>query len=306
MTDHTPFPSATLLARLEEIRHQQHAVPKAWPLIAEAARNADGYGVIDYAMEHGLAESLDGTPPQSWRNPVDGTEMIWIPGGPFHYGPEMQRATLPGFSLARYPITIRQFAIFIKLTGYHPSERERPAERALFLADSARHGRHLEHPVRYVSFVDALAYCHWAGLTLPTEWQWEKAARGPEGRIYPWGDDWPKGERYAHVRGTNTCAVTEFPKIRSPYGCEQLIGNISEWCYCTEEDRVEGSLIDPTVNLNPRDEEGPHVVVRGSCFLRFSKTRMISSHRRKLWVHRRNRWVGFRPLFPAPCKPAHA
>lgn len=96
-----------------------------------------------------------------------------------------------------------------------------------------------DHPVTWVSFLDALHYCRWAGLALPTEWLWEKAARGPDGRTFPWGEATPYGTdrrslRLAHVRAENTCPVGSFPRTRSPYGCEDLIGNVSEWCWAQD------------------------------------------------------------------------
>ena len=86
-------------------------------------------------------------------------------------------------------ITNAQFANFLAATGYTPHQ-EHP-DNELFLQHWGEEGppRGLEqHPVVWVSYLDAVAYCQWAGLTLPTEWLWEKAARGPDGRPYPWGD----------------------------------------------------------------------------------------------------------------------
>src|SRR5262249_52705776 len=125
----------------------------------------------------------------SWINPIDESEMIWIPPGPFVVGKDRRRAECKGFSLGRFPVTNAQFLRFIEETNYVPHDPD------LFLTHwngSRKLTKAMaECPVIHVSYIDALHYCKWAGLTLPTEWLWEKAARGPDGRDYPWGDDLP-------------------------------------------------------------------------------------------------------------------
>ena len=75
-----------------------------------------------------------------------------------------------------------------------------------------------DHPVTFVSMFDAMAYCAWAGASLPGEWQWEKAARGPDGRTYPWGESPPGGRsKFAQIGASGTCAVGTFTKVRSSH-----------------------------------------------------------------------------------------
>ncbi len=308
---------AALLAELEQAlrkRDRRGRVAAAWRVVQRSLPYEDAYVVRDYALEHGAIAELDAVPRQgeqgprlntSWVNPCDGSEMIWVPPGSCIIGRPPRRrqkpkvVELPGFSLARHQATNRQFGRFLAETGYYPPAWHPRGD--LFLAHwgSARVPPDdlADHPVTYVSYIDALYYCYWAGLTLPTEWQWEKAARGPDGRQFPWGPTLPEDlyDALVHVRAEGTAPVGSYPRARTAYGCEDMIGNVSEWCGRTKKDAPE--QVPPPWPEVPAKAPGKIElgVVRGACFLRQDLGRMAAWRRRRLSTTRRNQWVGFRP-----------
>jgi serine/threonine-protein kinase len=318
------YPSSKQFAELDQLRHKRADKARsrrACQLIAGAYGNDDLPIILDFALEHGLVNSCEDAwlhARQSrearyptWVNPTDGSEMIWIPAGSFYIGSKQRknRYHSKGFSLARHPVTNSQFARFLEESGYTPPSEHPEAELFLSHWQNGKLAKRLEnHPVVWVSYVDALAYCDWAGLTLPTEWLWEKTARGPEGALFPWGDKSP--DTYTHkptlanLRTPSTCPVGNFPRTRTAYGCEDMIGNVSEWCRMIEgEDYGQLPEKRPEVKLSA-DGEPVYTAVRGSCFLRYGQDRLPASHRRQLSVTRRNQWVGFRPACLLPCCPA--
>jgi serine/threonine-protein kinase len=306
-----------LLAALEAVEepHPDDRFSAAWHILARAPDRDTFEVALDLALERELVpmdvgalirgrwESDDPAP--SWVNPVDGSEMIWIAPGTFYVGEERRRANSPGFFLARHPVTDTQYRRFIDATGYAPPDEDPVAPDGLPMRWGLRRNPagNADHPVTWVSFLEALQYCRWAGLALPTEWLWEKAARGPDGRTFPWGEAPPYSTdprsptRLAQVRAEGTCPVGSFPRTRSPYGCEDLIGNVSEWCW--RQDPADAGRLTPEILASDVAAVGPstQMAVRGSAYLRQYASRMAAWHRRQLGASRRNRWVGFRPAF---------
>ncbi|HZY88299.1 MAG TPA: SUMF1/EgtB/PvdO family nonheme iron enzyme [Gemmataceae bacterium] len=309
-------PSAQLLEELKALAGRpadKGRSRRAWEIVVRSAAAEDFFVLHDFALENGLTLSCDAgprakhgqaPPVKTWVNPIDRSEMVWIPPGPFVVGDDNVRAESAGFSLARHPVTNAQFERFLKDTGYKPPEGHPGPELFLRHWEKGKPPKDKkDHPAVFVSLLDALAYCKWAGLTLPTEWLWEKAARGPEGRTYPWGGAGPVSRtgRLANVGTDGTCAVGSYARTRSPYGCEDLVGNVSEWCR-TGDDKDHGRFPEPWPEVKP--DPDALTVVRGACFYRTVFSGMAAAHRRRLSVVRRNQWTSFRPALLLSCRPA--
>jgi len=118
-------------------------------------------------------------------------------------------------------VTNTEYARFVAETGHEPPSHWKGKTPSKKIAD---------HPVTHVSWDDATAYAEWAGGRLPTEEEWEKAARGTDGREYPWGE-WAEGHCNSKEVGTgDTTPVGQYsPRGDSPYGCQDCAGNVWEW-----------------------------------------------------------------------------
>lgn len=147
--------------------------------------------------------------------------------------------TLPGFYIALHPVTNAQYAQFLNEKKLSDIDLETwiHLDEECFVRKSGTgfeaYGGKNDHPVVNVSWFGAEAYCQWAGLRLPTELEWEKAARGTDGWEFPWGNDWANGKRCRNEdnKGSETtCSVWEYPDGCSPYGLYQPVGNVLEWC----------------------------------------------------------------------------
>jgi formylglycine-generating enzyme required for sulfatase activity len=161
--------------------------------------------------------------------------MIEIPGGPFMLGSATfepnetppQEMELPTFFIDQFEVANAEYAQFVEATGYVTGAEEAGTKRNW--RTYYEEGKD-NHPVVKVSYADAEAFCEWMGKRLPTEFEWEKAARGPDGLVYPWGDSMDSNRvngKESGVRGTT--AAGSFSSGASPYGVEDLSGNVWEW-----------------------------------------------------------------------------
>ena len=176
-------------------------------------------------------------------------DMVLIPAGEFIMGTDSEGANtdqkpahqvhLDAFYIDKHEVTNAQFEAFIVDGGYQ-DQKLWTAEGWNFIQKNQiktplQHGENSvstdpDHPVIGVSWYEANAYATWAGKRLPTEVEWEKAARGTDGRIYPWGNemDFSKLSYFPHVTKVQT--VGSFPNGASPYGVLDMAGNVWEWC----------------------------------------------------------------------------
>jgi formylglycine-generating enzyme required for sulfatase activity len=163
------------------------------------------------------------------RRPI-AFDWVTIPAGDFLMGSDKSKDRLafddempqhilylPEFRIARVPVTVAQFAAFVKAAGFETKANQDARDKA-------------EHPITRVSWYDAVEFCRWAGVRLPTEAEWEKAARGTDGRIWPWGTD-PPTEKLCNfnLNVKDTTPVRRYPEGVSEYGLLDMAGNVWEW-----------------------------------------------------------------------------
>lgn len=206
----------------------------------------------------------------------DGKEYIHIPEGEFWMGSAHEEDAprrevfLDGFYVSRYPVTNAEYHAFVQATGHRPPQHWKDG---IYLSWEA------DRPITYVSWRDADAYCHWVGGRLPTEAEWEKAARGTDERRYPWGDTFDAVQCNSKEGGREeTTPVGKYsPYGDSSYGVGDMAGNVWEWVQDWYA-RAYGERDASGVQNPTGPKTGKARVIRGGSFN--NKARLVTCYTR--------------------------
>ena len=235
----------------------------------------------------------------------DGAVMVFVPAGPFTMGTDdgprderpAHRVEISAFYIDKHEVSWKRFLASSAEVSREPNSRRRvPRAPDWGIVD--------DHPAVNISWHDAMAYSDWAGKRLPTEAEWEKAARGTDGRTYPWGNEPPTHERAVWrdhpVAKESTASVDCCDEGASPYGALNLAGNAYEWCLdiYRRDAYGESSARDPVVK-DPVVTEGDddQRVLRGGAFV-LELEDLRSPFRYRLHPVDRTPYIGFRTVLP--------
>ncbi len=236
------------------------------------------------ACAHAPASTPSAGPERAWLRAVDGVEMMLVPAGEFLMGSTDADAKagsdenpqhpvhLDAFWIDRTEVTNARFVQLLNKLGGHTGacggkncvETQAEDRYSHILEQDGRYSVESdfeEHPATQVSWYGAQAYCTWAGARLPTEAEWEKAARGVDGRIFPWGNEAPDCDKaqYGDCGGSTVPAGTRQAGA-SPYGVLDMAGNVWEWV----SDWYDPAYYDASPDRNPQGpDSGVRRVFRG-------------------------------------------
>ena len=209
--------------------------------------------VLGYKASHageGIPSSWDR---EGYVNEKDGSVLVTVPAGEFFYGAAPKdaqaqedekpgrRLQLPTFQISKYEVTNAQYGRFVAATSHPSAGEDKWRKSASQWGDRA--------PVVCVDWNDAQAYCQWAGLRLPSEQEWERAARGTDARIYPWGNSWDASR--AVFNTDKASPVGNLSSGLSPDGCFDMAGNVYEWTSSDYDDNIKAYRGGSWSNLNP-------------------------------------------------------
>jgi len=241
-------------------------------------------GAVTYHLRRAAVVTSSASPSPNGVQPMeittasgsDAEEMVLIPAGEFLMGSAtgafdekpVRQVYVDAFYMDKHEVTNRRFARFVKATGYR-TEAERSGRRSGTWRHPMEESDTLkgkgDWPVAQVSWDDAMAFCSWAGKRLPTEAEWEKAARGGlEGKKYPWGDEEPRG-RACYDRNSENARPDPVGKYAANgYGLFDMAGNVWEWC----SDWYQANYYKGSPLKNPAGpSSGTARVVRGGSWL---------------------------------------
>lgn len=210
-------------------------------------------------------------------------ELVRVPAGEFLMGSDpakdkdagkneqpQHKVNLPKFYISKYPVTNAQYAAFLKKTGH--KAKEEWIKEGLFSFSIRFPSGDENYPATFVTWYDAVAFCRWltqkSGYTirLPTEAEWEKAARGADGQIYPWGNDWDQTRlNSSEGRPGQIMPVGHYsPQGDSPYGAADMAGNVWEWCSTLWVEKAYPFQVQDEWQKDYLDRSGVRVVRGGS------------------------------------------
>jgi formylglycine-generating enzyme required for sulfatase activity len=159
-------------------------------------------------------------------------EMVLIPAGEFTLGGDdpksyarpQQKMHLPAYWIDKYEVTNQEFLDFAIKTGYQGEGAKEGKDWRAFVPAGGK------VPVVYITWKDAKAYCESLGKRLPTEFEWEKAARGTDGLRFPWGNEWDATKTNTYEAGiTKPAEIARYSGDVSPFGVHDMMGNVQEW-----------------------------------------------------------------------------
>ncbi len=251
---------------------------------------------ILFVLAHSSSAQLDRLRKSKSLEPVASSPMVEVPAGEFVMGFDgsqalederpLHRVWLDTFSIELYEVTTVQYSSFL-------ASEKRAAPWQWDTVDLTQHG---DRPVIGVNWEDAEAFCRWKGRRLPLEAEWEKAARGTDGRGYPWGNEAPTRELANFALGARFSynqvlfPVRSHEQGKSPYGLYHMAGNVYEWV----QDWYASHYYETSPDRNPQGPpQGQFKVLRGGSWSDLPKY-LLTYGRFKLPPETRNSYTGFR------------